>query len=192
MADTARHDKTAKQLRLLDQALDSGRLGPVKRLVNTLAPAEIGNLLESLPPARRRIVWGLVDPEDDGEVLVHVGEEVREDLLRDMDPDEIVAAAESLDIDDLAELLEDLPQTVIDEVLRSMEREDRERLEHMLSYEEDSAGRLMNPDLVTVRADVSVDVVLRYLRLRGELPENSHHLYVVNRRRQYQGRMAFA
>ncbi len=192
MADTARHDKTAKQLRLLDQALDSGRLGPVKRLVNTLAPAEIGNLLESLPPARRRIVWGLVDPEDDGEVLVHVGEEVREDLLRDMDPDEIVAAAESLDIDDLAELLEDLPQTVIDEVLRSMEREDRERLEHMLSYEEDSAGRLMNPDLVTVRADVSVDVVLRYLRLRGELPENLHHLYVVNRRRQYQGRMAFA
>ncbi|MFO1517264.1 MAG: magnesium transporter [Lysobacterales bacterium] len=192
MADTARHDKTAKQLRLLDQALDSGRLGPVKRLVNTLAPAEIGNLLESLPPARRRIVWGLVDPEDDGEVLVHVGEEVRENLLRDMDPDEIVAAAESLDIDDLAELLEDLPQTVIDEVLRSMEREDRERLEHMLSYEEDSAGRLMNPDLVTVRADVSVDVVLRYLRLRGELPENSHHLYVVNRRRQYQGRMAFA
>ena len=192
MADTARHDKTAKQLRLLDQALDSGRLGPVKRLVNTLAPAEIGNLLESLPPARRRIVWGLVDPEDDGEVLVHVGEEVRENLLRDMDPDEIVAAAESLDIDDLAELLEDLPQTVIDQVLKSMEREDRERLEHMLSYEEDSAGRLMNPDLVTVRADVSVDVVLRYLRLRGELPENSHHLYVVNRRRQYQGRMAFA
>ena len=192
MADTARHDKTAKQLRLLDQALDSGRLGPVKRLVNTLAPAEIGNLLESLPPARRRIVWGLVDAEDDGEVLVHVGEEVRENLLRDMDPDEIVAAAESLDIDDLAELLEDLPQTVIDQVLKSMEREDRERLEHMLSYEEDSAGRLMNPDLVTVRADVSVDVVLRYLRLRGELPENSHHLYVVNRRRQYQGRMAFA
>jgi len=121
-----------------------------------------------------------------------VGEEVRENLLRDMDPDEIVAAAESLDIDDLAELLEDLPQTVIDQVLKSMEREDRERLEHMLSYEEDSAGRLMNPDLVTVRADVSVDVVLRYLRLRGELPENSHHLYVVNRRRQYQGRMAFA
>ena len=192
MADTARHDKTAQQLRLLDQALGSGRLGPVKRLVNTLAPAEIGNLLESLPPARRRIVWGLVDPEDDGEVLVQVGEEVRENLLRDMDPDEIVAAAESLDIDDLAELLEDLPQTVIDQVLKSMEREDRERLEHMLSYEEDSAGRLMNPDLVTVRADVSVDVVLRYLRLRGELPENSHHLYVVNRRRQYQGRMAFA
>jgi magnesium transporter len=192
MPDPTRHDKTAKQLRLLDQALDSGRLGPVKRLVNTLAPAEIGNLLESLPQAKRQIVWGLVDAEDDGEVLVHVGEEVREDLLAAMDPDEIVAAAETLDIDDLAELLGDLPDTVIDEVLKSMEREDRERLEQMLTYEEDTAGRLMNPDLLTVRADVSVDVVLRYLRLRGELPEESHHLYVVNRRRQYQGRMPFS
>ncbi len=192
MADTAHHDKTAKQLRLLDQALDSGRLGPVKRLVNSLAPAEIGNLLESLPPAKRQIVWGMVDPEDDGEVLVHVGDEVREDLLRAMDTDEIVAAAETLDIDDLAELLEDLPDTVIDEVLKSMDRENRERLEQMLAYDEDTAGRLMNPDLVTVRADVTVDVVLRYLRLRGELPEQSHHLYVVNRRRQYQGRIAFS
>lgn len=192
MADPTRHDKTAKQLRLLDQALGSGRLGPVKRLVNTLAPAEIGNLLESLPQAKRQIVWGLVDAEDDGEVLVHVGEDVREDLLAAMDPDEIVAAAESLDIDDLAELLGDLPDTVIDEVLKSMAREDRERLEQMLTYEEESAGRLMNPDLLTVRADVSVDVVLRYLRLRGELPEEAHHLYVVNRRRQYQGRMPFS
>ena len=191
MAEIAQ-ERTAKQLRLLEQAIDSGRLGPVKRLVNTLSPAEIGNLLESLPPAKRQIVWGVVDPEDDGEVLVHVGEEVREDLLRAMDPDEIVAAAESLDIDDLADLLEDLPDTVIDELLRSMDRVDRERLEQMLTYDEDTAGRLMNPDVVTVRADVTVDVVLRYLRLRGELPEATDHLYVLSRRRQYQGRISLA
>lgn len=192
MAETTHQDKTAKQLRLLEQALDSGRLGPVKRLVNTLSPAEIGNLLESLPPAKRQVVWGLVDAEDDGEVLVHVGEDVREDLLRAMDTDEIVAAAESLDIDDLADLFEDLPDTVIDEVLKSMDRENRERLEQMLTYDEDTAGRLMNPDVVTVRADVSIDVVLRYLRLRGELPEATDHLYVVSRRRQYQGRISLA
>src|SRR3546814_20732590 len=78
MAEAIRHDKTTRQLKLLSQALDSGQLGPVRRLVNTLAPAEIGNLLESLPPARRAVVWGLVDPEDDGEVLLHVGEDVRE------------------------------------------------------------------------------------------------------------------
>ena len=190
MAEAVRHEKTARQLRLLSDALDSGRLGPVRRLVNTLSPAEIGNLLESLPPAKRTVVWGLVDPEDDGEVLVHVGDEVRESLLAEMDPDEIVAAVEDLDIDDLADLVEDLPDTVIDEVLKSMDRENRERLEQVLSYDEDTAGRLMNPDVVTVRTDTTVDVVLRYLRLRGELPDHTDHLYVVSRRHQYLGRIA--
>jgi len=189
MADAARHDKTARQLRLLSEALDTGRLGPVRRLVNTLSPAEIGNLLESLPPTKRNVVWGLVDPEDDGEVLVHVGDEVREGLIADMDPDELVAAVEDLDIDDLADLVDDLPDTVIDEVLKSMDRENRERLEQVLSYPEDSAGRLLNPDIITVRADVSVDVVLRYLRLRGEVPEHTDHLFVVSRRHQYLGRI---
>ncbi len=173
MAEAVRHDKTARQLRMLSDALDSGRLGPVRRLVNTLAPAEIGNLLESLPPGKREVVWGLVDQEDDGEVLVHVGEEVRESLLADMDPDEIIAAVEDLDIDDL-------------------DRENRERLEQVLSYPEDTAGRLMNPDVVTVRADVNIDVVLRYLRLRGELPDHTDYLYVVSRRHQYLGRVSLA
>ena len=192
MAEAVRHDKTARQLRLLSDALDSGRLGPVRRLVNTLAPAEIGNLLESLPPGKREVVWGLVDAEDDGEVLLHVGDEVRESLIADMDPDELVAAVEDLDIDDLADLVEDLPDTVIDEVLKSMDRENRERLEQVLSHAEDTAGRLMNPDVVTVRADVNVDVVLRYLRLRGELPDHTDHLYVVSRRHQYLGRVSLA
>ncbi len=189
MAEAIR-EKTARQLRLLSDALDSGRLGPVRRLVNTLSPAEIGNLLESLPPGKRTVVWGLVDAEDDGEVLLHVGDEVRESLIADMDPDELVAAVEDLDIDDLADLAEDLPDTVIDEVLKSMDRENRERLEQVLSYDEDTAGRLMNPDVVTVRADTTIDVVLRYLRLRGELPEHTDHLYVVSKRHQYLGRLA--
>ena len=190
MAEAARHDKTARQLRLLSDALDSGRLGPVRRMVNTLAPAEIGNLLESLPLDKRMVVWGLVDPEDDGEVLVHVGDEVRESLIADMDPDEIVAAVEDLDIDDLADLVEDLPEAVTGQILQSMDRENRERLEQALSYDEDTAGRLMNPEVVTVRADTTVDVVLRFLRLRGELPEHTDQLYVVNRRHQLMGWVA--
>src|SRR3990167_2474724 len=96
MAEAVRQDKTARQLRLLSDALDTGRLGPVRRMVNTLSPAEIGNLLESLPPGKRNVVWGLVDAEDDGEVLVHVGEDVRDGLLAEMDTDEIVAAAADL------------------------------------------------------------------------------------------------
>jgi magnesium transporter len=189
MADNTRHDRTSRQLKLLSQALGTGRLGPVRRLVNSLSPAEIGNLLESLPPTKRVVVWGLVDPDDDGEVLVHVGDEVRESLIAEMDPEELVAAVEDLDIDDLADLVADLPDQVIEEILKSMDRENRERLEQVLSYPEDSAGRLMNPDVVTVRADVSVDVVLRYLRLRGELPEHTDHLIVVSRRHQYLGQL---
>lgn len=190
MAEALRHDKPARQLRLLSDALDSGRLGPVRRLVHSLSPAEIGNLLESLPPNKRSVVWGLVDPDDDGEVLVHVGDEVRESLIADMDQDELIAAVEDLDLDDLADLAEDLPDTVIAEVLKSMDRENRERLEQVLSYDEDTAGRLMNPDVVTVRTDTTVDVVLRYLRLRGELPDHTDHIYVVSRRHQYLGRIA--
>ena len=190
MADADRHDKTARQLRLLSDALDSGRLGPVRRLVNTLSPAEIANLLESLPSAKRSLVWGLVDPDDDGEVLVHVGEDVRESLIAEMDQDELVAAVEDLDIDDLADIADDLPDQVVAEVLKSMDRENRERLEQVLSFPDGSAGRLMNPDVVTVRADTTVDVVLRYLRLRGELPEHTDHLFVVSRRHQYIGRVA--
>jgi magnesium transporter len=190
MAEAVRHDKTARQLRLLSDALDSGRLGPVRRMVHTLAPAEIGNLLESLPPDKRMVVWGLVDPADDGEVLVHVGDEVRESLIADMDQDELVAAVEDLDIDDLADLVEDLPDAVIDQLLQSMDRDNRERLEKVLSYAEDTAGRLMNPDVVTGRADTTVDVVLRFLRLRGELPDHTDHLYVVNRRHQLIGWVA--
>ena len=190
MAEHNRHTNTAQQLRLLSDALDSGRLGPVRRLVNILSPAEIGNLLESLPFTKRNIVWGLVDPEDDGEVLVHVGEDVRESLIAEMDQDELIAAVEDLDLDDLAELMDDLPDTVIEEVLKSMDRDHRERLEQALSYPEDTAGRLMNSDVITVRADATIDVVLRYLRLRGEMPENTDYLYVVSRRNQYIGRVS--
>ena len=190
MADASRHDRTARQLRLLSDALDTGRLGPVRRLINTLSPAEIANLLESLPTAKRSLVWGLVDPDDDGEVLVHVGEDVRESLIAEMDADELVAAVEDLDIDDLADIAEDLPDQVIEEVLRSMDRENRDRLEQVLSFPEGSAGRLMNPDVVTVRADTTVDVVLRYLRLRGELPDHTDYLFVVSRKHQYLGRVS--
>lgn len=192
MAEMIRQDKTARQLRLLSDAIDSGRLGPVKRMVQTLSPAEIGNLLESMPPHKRNVLWGLVDPEDDGEVLLHVGDEVREGLIADMDQDELVAAVEDLDIDDLADLVEDLPDAVINEVVRSMDRDDRERLEQVLSYDEDTAGRLMNPDVVTVRADTTIDVVLRYLRLRGELPDHTDYLFVVSKRHQYMGRISVA
>jgi len=148
-------------------------------------PAEIADTLESLPPIRRRILWELVDIELDGEVLMEVGEEVRVDLVRGMDQDELKAAVDQLDIDDLADFVQSLPETLTRDVLAGMRRADRKRLEQVLVYPEDSAGGLMNIDTITVRGDVTLDVVLRFLRRRGTIPPNTNRLWVVDRYGRY-------
>lgn len=174
-------------LQVAADALESGTLRKLRAMVNDLHPAEIAHLLESMPSPQREIVWELVARENEGDVLVHVNEEVRARLIRTMDTRELVAATEGLDTDDLADLLQTLPNTVIQQVLRSMDKQNRQRLEQVLSFREDSAGGLMNTDTITVRADVTLDVVLRYLRLRGEIPALTDNLIVVNRHDRYLG-----
>ena len=192
MREHQHEEKTARHLDRLSEALDSGVQSQVKKLLNSLNGAEIGDLLESLPQARRQVVWDLVKVDLDGDVLVEVNDEVRAGLIRDTSPDDLIQAVGDLDIDDLADILNDLPDTVITEVLRAMDRQDRDRLEQVMSYPEDSAGGLMNPDVVTVRPDVSLDVVLRYLRLRGELPNVFDQLFVVKRTGKYLGQLKLA
>ncbi|ROR29750.1 magnesium transporter [Inmirania thermothiophila] len=179
--------RTAAHLEALTQALETGTLRRVARMLNALPPAEIARLLESLPPPQRAVVWELVDESYDGDVLAELNDEVRATLLEDMEAEEVVAALEGLDPDDLADILQDLPDTVIRQVLASMDQENRRRLEAVLSYPEDTAGGLMNTDTVTVRADVTLDVVLRYLRMRGEIPELTDSLFVVDRNGRYLG-----
>jgi magnesium transporter len=180
-------DQRAPRLKLLRDALESGTLRRVQRMINSLHPAEIADLLESLPPAEREVVWELVDTQSDGDVLVQLNEEVRAKLLGDMDFDELVAAAGGMDLDDLADLVPDLPEAVSQQVIQSMDHQDRERLRSVMAYGEDTAGGLMDPDIVTVRPDVTLEVVLRYLRIRGELPDGSDALFVVNRFDRYLG-----
>lgn len=175
------------RLATLSLALERGAGRQVHRLVNSMHPAEVASLLESLPPAQREIVWDLVDPELEGDVLVELNEEVRADLIRDMETAELVAAAEGLEVDDLADLLADLPETVNQQLLRSMDSQDRERLSAVLAYDADSAGGLMNTDTVSIRPDVTLETVLRYLRMRGEIPEKTDSLFVVNRHDRYLG-----
>jgi len=188
MADiNTEQPSTQNRLEMLSEALASGAAGRVRRLVHNLHPAEIGDLLESLPQGPRVILWELVDPEDRGEVLLHVNDAVRAGLIKEMEPGELVAMTEGLDTDDLADLLADLPGAVIHEVLRATDLQNRHRLESVLSFPEDTAGGMMNVDAITVRADVSLDVVLRYLRLRGEIPDLTDSLVVVNRYDKYLG-----
>jgi magnesium transporter len=129
----------------------------------------------------------MVDPELEGDVLVELNENVRQELIEEMEAEELVAAAEGLELDDLADLVGDLPETVTRQVLHSMDQRDRERLRTVLSWPEDSAGGLMNTDTVSVRADVTLEVVLRYLRMRGELPPRTDSLFVVDRHDRYLG-----
>jgi len=192
MREHQHEEKTARHLDRLSEALDSGVQSQVSQLINSLNGAEIGDLLESLPQARRQAVWDLVKVDLDADVLVEVNDEVRAGLIRDTSPDDLVQAVGDLEIDDLADIINDLPEAVVSEVLQAMDRQDRERLEQVMSYPEDSAGGLMNPDVVTVRPDVSLDVVLRYLRVRGDLPESFDQLFVVNRSGEYLGQLKLA
>jgi len=192
MREHQHEEKTARHLDRLSEALDSGVQSKVTKLLNSLNGAEIGDLLESLPQNKRQIVWDIVKVDLDADVLVEVNDEVRAGLIRDTSPDDLIQAMGDLDIDDLADILNDLPDTVITEVLRVMDRQDRERLAQVMSYPEDSAGGLMNPDVVTVRPDVTLDVVLRYLRVRGELPDTFDQLFVVNRAGKYLGQLKLA
>ena len=181
MAEAAEQQTAEHRLERLRDALDSGRLVPVRRILKSLHPAEIARLLESLPHAERKVVWGVVDVDDQGEVLLHVNDEVRAALIQGMDPEDIIAAARDLDIDDLADFVDDLPETLTEQVLRSMDLANRQALEKVMSYAPDTAGGLTNTDTVTIRPDVTLDVVLRYLRLRGSLPEHTDVIYVVDR-----------
>jgi magnesium transporter len=192
MREHQHEEKTARQLDRLSKALDSGVPSQVEELINSLNGAEIGDLLESLPHAKRQVVWDLVDTDLDGEVLVEVNDEVRAGLIRDSSATDLVQAVGELDIDDLADIINDLPDEVISKVLHAMDRQDRERLAQVMSYPDDSAGGLMNPDVVTVRPDVSLDVVLRYLRLRAELPKLLDQLFVVDRSGMYLGQLKLA
>jgi magnesium transporter len=192
MREHQHEEKTARHLHRLSEALDSGVQSQVVQLLNSLSGAEIGDLLESLPQTRRQAVWDLVKIDLEGDVLVEVNDEVRAGLIRDTSADDLVQAVGDLEIDDLADIINDLPDEVVSEVLQAMDRQDRERLEQVMLHPEDSAGGLMNPDVVTVRPDVSLDVVLRYLRVRGELPETFDQLFVVNRSGKYLGMLKLA
>jgi len=180
-------ERPLTNLQLLREKLGEEGLSSATRLIGSLHPSEIARLLESLPLQERAVIWEMVDPDDEGDVLVEVNETVRDELIKGMETDQLVAATEGMELDDLADLVADLPEALTKEVLKSLDQLDRERLNQVLAYDEDSAGGLMNVDIVTVRPDVTLGVVMRYLHARGEIPDGTDSLYVVNRDNEYFG-----
>ncbi|MBL4660827.1 MAG: magnesium transporter [Alcanivoracaceae bacterium] len=189
MPEAVPNEATEKEIHNLNVALEDNRLSVVERMINAMPAAEIALFLESLPADKRTKVWDLVGSEHCGEILVHLHDEVRSSLIAKMENQELVSATSNLELDDLADIILDLPKEVTDELLLSMDKNNRELLRRVLSYPENSAGGLMNPDVITIRPDVTIDVVLRYIRMRGKLPKPLGDLFAVGRNGHYRGRL---
>lgn len=180
------------KLDAISESLNSGAMLKAKLILNGLHPAEIARLLESSPARQRRLIWEMLDHSYDGEVLLEVGDEVRNNLMESMDEQSLLAATKGLDVDDLADLLDELPDTVVKQALKGMDYQYRTRLEGVMNYNEDTAGGLMNTDTITIRPDVTLDVVLKYLRLKKEIPQNTDNIIVVDRYNHYLGTLSVA
>lgn len=180
----------AHQLSLLpkiDQIVDPADLKRLGHMLNNLSVPDIAHHIESAPPKARRILWELLDEEFEGEVIGELSEHVQQEFLAGMDSSEIASLFEDLDTDDIADIMQQLPDQVIPEVLEAMGDQDRARVESVLTYDQCTAGGLMNTDTITVRPDLTLDVVLRYLRWHEELPAVTDNLFVVNRNDTFLG-----
>ena len=184
---TAEQTRHRRNLKTVNRALASGTFSEVRQVLNNLPGAEAAHLIESSPPREREILWQLLNQEQETEVLQYLGEEVRVELLRDLPTEELVGLIEDLDTDDLADLLQELPEQVTSRVLAGLDAQNRERLEQVMNYPEDTAGGLMNTDVITVRPEITFSVVQRYLRRLGDIPKTTDNLLVVNRKNQFVG-----
>lgn len=169
-------------LQTVTESLESGATMQIRYLLNGALPAQdVARLLESSPPKERKLLWELIDSENQGEVLQYLSEDISAQFMKNMNTERLIELSEHFESDDLADLLQHLPETVVREVLASMTTQDRMRVEALLSYSEDSAGGLMNTDTITIRPNITIDIVFRYLRRHENLPDMTDNLLVVSR-----------
>lgn len=175
------------QLAAVREAVSEDRLKRVGKLLHRMHPAKVAGLLEALPPSERGVVWSMVETDRAGKVLTYLHDEIRATLARELDPDDLVAAVLPLDLDDLVDLIQQLPQDLSALLMQATTGARREQVETLLAHPEDSAGGLMDTDFIEVRAEVRIGAVLRYLRLLDTLPSHTDQLMVVDRQGLYQG-----
>ena len=164
----------------------------IKGLLNELTASEVAHLLESAPPKKRKELFALIDTKDEGDVLFEVGEEIQQDLVSNISNEELSAAVEPLELDEKVDILQNLPEDRMLKVLSKMSLMDRNRVEESLIYPDDTAGGLLNNDVISVRPENTLEVVLRYLRSHGELPENTDKIFVVSKENLYLGELSIS
>ena len=178
---------TEKNLTQILHDLEKERSIGIRSKLSSLSPYEIARLLEAMEPRNREILWRMVGQEDEGEVLKELVEDIRQNFINEMDTNQIIAATQDLELDDLADILTDLPDQITDEVIRALDRQDQIRLESVMSYGEDTAGGLTNPNILSIRRGLNIKGLIRYLRSFEKLPENTNYIYVINRSNEYIG-----
>ena len=176
----------------LGTGIDPGTLNQVRHILNNLSPPDIAHQLETAPPRSRNVLWQLVDTDIAGEVLQELSDDIQQEFLNQMDGAEVASVTEGLDVDDIVDILQQLPDQVIPEVLQAMSVQDRQRVESVLTYAEDTAGGIMDTEMITVRPDITIDVVLRYLRRFEELPDITDNLFVVSRTDTFLGNLSLS
>jgi len=172
---------------LVESLVQKQNIAELQNKLEQLHPADVAYVLEALPLDERLAVWDLVKADRDGEILLEVSDAVRETLIAHMETKELVAATEQLDTDEIADLAPDLPREVMQDVFRSLSVEERDQLRAAMSYPEDTVGGIMDFDMITVRDDITVEVVLRYLRRLDEMPDHTDQIFVVDRQEHLRG-----
>ena len=171
----------------LIQDLESDQVAGIRKTLTSLNPPEIARLLESLTVGKRKIIWQLVDQEDEGEILKELVEDVRQNLIEEMDASELIAVTQDMELDDLADLLIDIPEAITEQIITALDQQDQVRLESVMSFEENTAGGLTNPRIVSVRRGITIEVLIRYLRKLRKLPEDTNYIYIINKHNEYLG-----
>ena len=171
----------------LIQDLESDQVAGIRKTLTSLNPPEVARLLESLTVGKRKIIWQLVDQEDEGEILKELVDDVRQNLIEEMDASELIAVTQDMELDDLADLLIDIPEAITEQIITALDQQDQVRLESVMSFEENTAGGLTNPRIVSVRRGITIEVLIRYLRKLRKLPEDTNYIYIINKHNEYLG-----
>ena len=162
-------------------------LNQIKRMVSNMNPSEIAHSLESLPPQERKLLWSMIETHEEGEIISELNDEIQKELIAEISPEELIEIIADLELDEIVDILQTLPERTAENILAGMSQTDRKRIQEALVYPEDSAGGLMNTDIISVRPKHNLEVVMRYLRAQKELPQNTDQIFVVSRENVYLG-----
>ncbi len=162
-------------------------INQIKRILSGMHPSEVAHSIESLPPKERKFLWSLIDTQNEGEIIAELHDEIQQELISEILPEELITIIRDLELDEIVDILQNLPDQKTENILSSMSQRDRQRIQEALVYPEDSAGGLMNTDVISVRPKHNLEVVMRYLRAQRELPKNTDQIFVVSRENKYLG-----